>query len=70
MLPIHHVSVTGMFKRIRSENSPVSHPLQYIYSPFFHDRHTEPYVIKSFSPPLKSFAPFRVIDVGFTKALL
>ena len=40
------------------------------YTPFFHDRHPEPYIIRSFSPPLKSFAPFRVIDVGFIKALL
>ena len=69
-LPIHHVNVANMFKRSRSENSPVSHPLQYIYTPFFHDCHPEPYIIRSFSPPLKSFAPFRVIDVGFTKALL
>ena len=40
------------------------------YTSFFHDRHPEPYIIKSFSPPSKSFAPFRVIDVGFIKALL
>jgi len=70
MLPIHHVNVTDMFKRIRLENSPVSRPLQYTYVSFFHDRHPEPYVIRSFSPPLKSFAPFHVIDVGFPKALL
>jgi len=70
MLPIHHISVTDMFKRSHSENSPVSHPLQYIYTPFFHDCHPEPYVIRSFSPPLKSFTPFHVIDVGFIKALL
>ena len=36
----------------------------------FHDHHPEPYITRSFSPPLKSFAPFRVIDVGFPKALL
>ena len=70
MLPIHHASVANIFKRSRSENSLVSHPLQYIHAPFFHDRHPEPYVTRSFSPPLKSFAPFNVIDVGFTKALL
>ena len=69
-LPIHHVSVADMFKRSRSENSPVSHPLQYIYAPLFHDRHPEPYITRLFSPPLKSFALFRVIDVGFIKALL
>ena len=40
------------------------------YTPFFHDRHPKPYIIRSFSPPSKSFAPFRVIDVGFIKALL
>ena len=40
------------------------------YTPFFHDCHPEPYIIRSFSPPSKSFAPFRVIDVGFIKALL
>ena len=70
-LPIHF-SVTDMFKRSRSENSTthlVSHPLQYIHAPFFHDRHPEPCIIRSFSPP-KSFAPFRVVDVGFIKALL
>jgi len=39
VLPIHHVSVADMFKRSRSKNSPVSHPLQYIYAPFFHDHH-------------------------------
>jgi len=70
MLPIHHVSVADMFKRSHSENSPVSHPLQYIYAPFFHDRHPEHYITRSFSRPLKSFAPFRVIHVGFPKALL
>ena len=70
MLPIHHVSVADMFKRSHSENSPVSHPLQYIYAPFFHDRHPEPCILRSFSPPLKSFALFRVIDVRFIKALL
>lgn len=69
MLPIHHVSVAGMFKRIRSKNSLVSHPLQYIHAPFFHDRHPKPCIIRSFSPP-KSFTPFRVVDVGFIKALL
>ena len=36
----------------------------------FHDRHPEPYIIRSFSPPQKSFAPFRVVDVGYIKALL
>ena len=40
------------------------------YTPFFHDRHPEPYITTSFSPQLKSFAPFRVIDVGFINALL
>ena len=40
------------------------------YTPFFHDRHPEPYIIRSFSSPSKSFAPFHVIDVGFIKALL
>lgn len=40
------------------------------YTSFFHDRHPKPYIIRSFSPPSKSFAPFRVIDVGFIKALL
>ena len=69
-LPIHHVSVTGMFRRSRSENSLVSHPLQYIYAPSFHDRHLEPCILWSFSPPLKSLAPFHVIDVGFIKTLL
>jgi len=59
-----------MFKRSRSEDSPMSHPLQYIHPPYFHDRHPEPCILRSFSPPLKSFAPFRVIDVGFIKALL
>ena len=68
MLPIDF-SVTGVFKRSRSENSPLSHALQYIYAPFFHDRHPEPCIIRSFSPP-KSFASFCVIDVGFIKALL
>ena len=70
MLPIHHVSVTDMFKRSHSENSPVSHPLQYIYTPFIHERHPEPYITRSFSPSLKSFALFRVIDMGFPKAIL
>ena len=69
-LQINHVSVTGMFKRSHSENSPMSHLLQYIHAPFFHDRHRKPYIIRSFSPPLKSFAPFRVVNVGFIKALL
>ena len=71
-LPINF-SVTDMFKRSHSENSPtqlVSHPLQYLHPSFFHDRHPEPYITRPFSPPLKSFAPFRVIDVGFIKALL
>ena len=36
----------------------------------FHDRHFEPCIFRLFSPPLKSFSPFRVIDVGFIKALL
>ncbi len=40
------------------------------YTPFFHDSHPEPYITRLFSPPLKSFAPFCVIDVGFIKALL
>jgi len=70
MLPIHHVSVADMFKRSHSENSLMSHPLQYIYAPFFHDHHHESYITRPFSPPLKSFAPFCVIDVGFIKALL
>ena len=70
MLPIHHVSVTGMFRRSHFEDSPVSHPLQYIHSPSFHDRHPESCILRSFSPPLKSFALFYVIDVGFIKALL
>ena len=69
-LPIHHISFTNMFNRSCSENSPVSHPLQYIYAPSFHDRHPEPYIIRSFSPPLKSFSPLGVLDVGFIKALL
>jgi len=54
----------------RSEDSPMSHPLQYIHSPYFHDRHHEPCILRLFSPPLKSFPPFHVIDVGFIKALL
>jgi len=70
MLPIHHDSVADMFKRSHSEDSPVSHPLQHIHPPYFHDRYPEHCILKSFSPPLKSFAPFCVIDVGFIKALL
>jgi len=70
MLPIHHVNVADMFKRSRSKNSPVSRPLQYIHSPYFHDFHPEPCILILFSPPLKSFALFHVIDVGFIKALL
>ena len=70
MLPIHHDSVADMFKRSHSKDSLVSHPLQHIHPPYFHDRHPEPCILRSFSPPLKSFALFRVIDVGFIKALL
>ena len=58
-----------MFKRIHSDNLPVSHPLLYIHAPFFHDRHPEPCIVTLFSPP-KSFASFCVVDVGFIKALL
>ncbi len=58
-----------MFKRIHSDNSPVSHPLQYIHASFFHDRHLEPCIVSLFSPP-KSFALFHFVDVGFIKALL
>ena len=58
-----------MFKRSRLENSPMSHPLQYIHAPLFRDHHREPSIIRSFSPP-NSFPPFHVIDAGFIKALL
>ena len=64
------MSVSPICSREVAQRIHLSHPLQYIYAPFFHDRHPEPYITRPFSPPLKSFSLFRVINVGFIKSLL
>ena len=46
------------------------HPLHYIHSSFFMAAIPEPHIIRLFSPPQKSFAPFHIVDVGYIKALL
>jgi len=56
------------FKEFTIQQMP--HPLQYFHASFFMTAILEPYIVKSFSPPQKSFAPFRVVDVEYIKALL
>ena len=69
MLPIHRISVAICSREVVQKSQPCPihcHTLSFIHS------WSPPWIIchSLFSPPLKSLAPFRVIDVGFIKALL
>ena len=69
MLPIHHISVVICSRGVILKVSTVSHPLPYIIlHPFMIA--TLNHMSQFVSTSTKSLAPFRVIDVGFIKALL